>query len=131
MTDAALRRRLVAAAGRAGKPGAARAAPAVQAQGRAWSGLAVIAIFILLALFAPLIAPYDPDRDELERWCASRPRALHWFGTDELGRDVLAPRHLRRARLAAGRRDLGRDRAGDRRAARPARRAIAAARSTR
>ena len=52
-------------------------------------GLIVIAIFILLALFAPLIAPYDPIATS---WTLVRkpPSALHWFGTDDLGRDVLA-----------------------------------------
>src|SRR3954451_24672582 len=50
-------------------------------------GLAVIAIFIVLALFAPLIAPYDPIATS---WTLVRkpPSALHWFGTDELGRDI-------------------------------------------
>jgi peptide/nickel transport system permease protein len=53
------------------------------------AGLAVIAIFILLALLAPLVAPYDPIATS---WTLVRkaPSALHWFGTDELGRDVLA-----------------------------------------
>jgi peptide/nickel transport system permease protein len=52
-------------------------------------GLAVIAIFIALALFAPLIAPYDPIATS---WTLVRkpPSPLHWFGTDDLGRDVLA-----------------------------------------
>jgi peptide/nickel transport system permease protein len=52
-------------------------------------GLIVIAIFILLALFAPLIAPYDPIATS---WTLVRkpPSALHWFGTDDLGRDVLS-----------------------------------------
>jgi len=52
-------------------------------------GLVVITIFIVLALFAPLIAPYDPLATS---WTLVRkpPSALHWFGTDELGRDVLA-----------------------------------------
>src|SRR5947209_6589289 len=52
-------------------------------------GLVVIAIFIVLALAAPLIAPYDPIATS---WTLVRkpPSALHWFGTDELGRDVLA-----------------------------------------
>jgi len=53
------------------------------------AGFAVIAVFIVLALFAPLIAPYDPIATS---WTLVRkpPSALHWFGTDELGRDVLA-----------------------------------------
>src|SRR5207237_5746818 len=52
-------------------------------------GLVVIAIFVLLALFAPLISPYEPIATS---WSLVRkpPSALHWFGTDELGRDVLA-----------------------------------------
>jgi peptide/nickel transport system permease protein len=52
-------------------------------------GLVVIAAFILLALFAPFVAPYDPLATS---WTLVRkaPSAQHWFGTDELGRDVLA-----------------------------------------
>jgi peptide/nickel transport system permease protein len=52
-------------------------------------GMAVIATFILLALFAPAVAPYDPIATN---WALVRksPSALHWFGTDELGRDVLS-----------------------------------------
>ena len=53
------------------------------------AGLVVIATFALLALFAPLILPYDPIATS---WSLVRkpPTALHWFGTDELGRDILA-----------------------------------------
>jgi peptide/nickel transport system permease protein len=52
------------------------------------TGMIVIAIFIVLAVFAPLIAPYDPIATS---WSLVRkpPSALHWFGTDDLGRDVL------------------------------------------
>src|SRR5277367_3426745 len=52
-------------------------------------GLIVIATFIALALFAALIAPYDPIATS---WTLVRkpPSALHWFGTDDLGRDVLS-----------------------------------------
>ncbi|MBR0794759.1 ABC transporter permease [Bradyrhizobium jicamae] len=52
-------------------------------------GLIVIAIFILMAVFAPLIVPYDPIATG---WSLVRkaPSVQHWFGTDELGRDVLA-----------------------------------------
>jgi peptide/nickel transport system permease protein len=52
-------------------------------------GLIVIAMFIVLALFAALIAPYDPLATS---WTLVRkpPSALHWFGTDDLGRDVLS-----------------------------------------
>ena len=52
-------------------------------------GLAVVLFFIALAVLAPLAAPYDPLVTD---WRAVRkpPSALHLFGTDDLGRDVLA-----------------------------------------
>jgi peptide/nickel transport system permease protein len=52
-------------------------------------GLAVIVLFVALAVFAPLVAPYDPTA---QSWTSVRkaPSALHWFGTDDVGRDVLA-----------------------------------------
>src|SRR6516165_504911 len=52
-------------------------------------GLFVIALLVALALLAPVISPYDPN---LQTWSAVRkaPSALHWFGTDDVGRDVLA-----------------------------------------
>jgi len=52
-------------------------------------GLVVIAIFIFLAVFAPLVSPYQPIATS---WSLVRkpPSWLHWFGTDELGRDILA-----------------------------------------
>jgi peptide/nickel transport system permease protein len=52
-------------------------------------GLIVLTVFLLLAIFAPLIAPFDPIATS---WSLVRkpPSSLHWFGTDELGRDVLS-----------------------------------------
>jgi len=52
-------------------------------------GLGVVIFFILLAVLAPLVSPYDPLATD---WGAVRkaPSAAHWFGTDEIGRDVLA-----------------------------------------
>ena len=49
-------------------------------------GLIVIALFIALAVFAPLLAPYDPN---VQSWTAVRkaPSVLHLFGTDDVGRD--------------------------------------------
>src|SRR3979411_1361691 len=51
-------------------------------------GLVGIATFIILALFAPWMVPYDPIATS---WTLVRkpPSALHWFGTDALGRDIL------------------------------------------
>jgi peptide/nickel transport system permease protein len=52
-------------------------------------GLAFIVFFVLIALFAPWIAPYDPLATS---WSAVRkaPSAAFLFGTDEIGRDVLS-----------------------------------------
>ena len=52
-------------------------------------GAAVMLMMIVLAVFAPAIAPYDPLATD---WGAVRkaPSAAHWFGTDENGRDVLS-----------------------------------------
>lgn len=50
-------------------------------------GLTIIAIFIGIAIFAPLLATHDPAMQDLGNRLAA-PSALHWFGTDELGRDI-------------------------------------------
>jgi peptide/nickel transport system permease protein len=52
-------------------------------------GILVVLFFILVAVAAPLIAPYDPVATS---WSAVRkpPSVEHWFGTDEIGRDVLS-----------------------------------------
>ena len=52
-------------------------------------GLFFLAVFIVLAIFAPWIAPYDPAAIHLHTRLAA-PSAAHWFGTDELGRDILS-----------------------------------------
>ena len=52
-------------------------------------GFVVIVLFIVVAVTAPLIAPYDPVATS---WTAIRkaPSMQHWMGTDENGRDVLS-----------------------------------------
>jgi peptide/nickel transport system permease protein len=65
-------------------------------------GLGLITVFILLAVLAPLVAPYDPIATS---WSLVRkpPSMAHWFGTDDLGRDVLTRViYGARASLAAG-----------------------------
>ncbi|MDO8419275.1 MAG: ABC transporter permease [Rubrivivax sp.] len=66
-----------------------RAARRLMRRRAAMVGLAVVLFFVALAVFAPWISPYDPVATS---WSAVRkaPSAMHWFGTDELGRDVLA-----------------------------------------
>ena len=52
-------------------------------------GIVFITIFVCFALFAPWIAPQDPAHIDLPLRLA-RPSVHHWFGTDELGRDILS-----------------------------------------
>ena len=56
-------------------------------------GFVLVALFVLTAIFAPLIAPYDPreqDLSLLSEGCCPGPTADHWFGVDQLGRDVFS-----------------------------------------
>jgi peptide/nickel transport system permease protein len=52
-------------------------------------GVVLVVIFVIFALFAPWIAPQDPAHIELPTRLSS-PSTAHWFGTDELGRDILS-----------------------------------------
>ncbi|WP_306316303.1 MULTISPECIES: ABC transporter permease [unclassified Streptomyces] len=55
----------------------------------AMTGAVIAAIFVLAALFAPLVAPYDPARADFGHVLAA-PSWAHWLGTDDLGRDQLS-----------------------------------------
>lgn len=52
-------------------------------------GTAIIFTLILTAIFAPLIAPYPPDKQNLSI-SEIGPSSKHWFGTDTLGRDYFS-----------------------------------------
>jgi peptide/nickel transport system permease protein len=101
MTDAVLDRIAIADAHELESP-ARRALRRLFKRRGAVVGMVVIATFIVLALFAPLLVPYDPVATS---WTLVRkaPSPLHWFGTDDLGRDVFARVvYGARASLAAG-----------------------------
>ena len=55
----------------------------------ATAGVVLVAVFVLCALLAPWIAPQDPAHIDLPARLMG-PSASHWFGTDELGRDILS-----------------------------------------
>jgi peptide/nickel transport system permease protein len=61
-------------------------------------GVVLLMAFLLAALFAPLLAPQNPATIDLPHRLAS-PSASHWFGSDELGRDILS-RTIYGARLS-------------------------------
>ncbi len=52
-------------------------------------GAVIVGLFLFVAVFAPLIAPHDPDKTN---FLALRqpPSATYWLGTDEIGRDILS-----------------------------------------
>jgi peptide/nickel transport system permease protein len=49
----------------------------------------VVAGLVLLAMFAPVLAPWDPHRPDTKK-VLDPPSRSHWLGTDQLGRDVLS-----------------------------------------
>lgn len=50
--------------------------------------LTVLTIIVLAALFAPIIAPYDPNK--IVGTFSGAPNSKNWLGTDQIGRDVLS-----------------------------------------
>ena len=51
-------------------------------------GLAMLAAMLVLTIFAPLVAPYDPSTTSPDSLAPAS--AAHWLGTDSIGRDVLS-----------------------------------------
>lgn len=66
----------------------------------AWLGLLLVLIPVAASLAAPWLTPYDPNEVDLLRRLLP-PSAEHWFGTDEVGRDLFA------RVLDGGRRSIG------------------------
>ena len=52
-------------------------------------GGAVVLVLVTLAVLAPLLAPWDPNRPDTKKILIP-PSSSHWLGTDPLGRDVLS-----------------------------------------
>lgn len=61
-------------------------------------GTTIFLLFLVLAIFGPLIAPYD-ENEQIAQDARQPPSASHWFGTDQLGRDVFS-------RVVLGARDI-------------------------
>jgi peptide/nickel transport system permease protein len=62
------------------------------------TGVIIVAIAVMMAIAGPLMSPFDPAAQQLSLRLDG-PSAAHWFGLDELGRDVLA-RVLSGARIS-------------------------------
>jgi peptide/nickel transport system permease protein len=89
MADAALTASLFDEAAERAESPARRVLRRLVRRKGAMFGLAVIVLFVALALLAPLVAPHDPTQ---QSWTAVRkpPSAQHLLGTDDVGRDILA-----------------------------------------
>jgi peptide/nickel transport system permease protein len=68
------------------------------ARGASATGTTIFALFLLVALFGPVIAPYGANQ-QIVADARQAPSAAHWFGTDALGRDVFS-------RVLLGARDI-------------------------
>jgi peptide/nickel transport system permease protein len=56
-------------------------------------GAGFVLVFVIVGVFAPLLAPYNPTETHLDlvaNGCCPGPSAGHWFGVDQLGRDELS-----------------------------------------
>lgn len=76
------------AASRSDLRAAARATRPAWRQPLAVAGAVIAAAWLIIAVFAPLVAPYDPLAQDFTAF--EPPSGAHLFGTDELGRDVLS-----------------------------------------
>ena len=53
-------------------------------------GLAIVLMLVLVVVFADVLAPYSPTVGDLRTTRLLPPSAVHWFGTDDQGRDILS-----------------------------------------
>jgi peptide/nickel transport system permease protein len=82
----------------AGLHPAAELAAALLRSGTFITGAAIVSFWIFCAVFGPLVVPFDPLADDIIN-AFMPPSAEHWFGTDQLGRDVFS-------RVIVGSRDI-------------------------
>ena len=61
----------------------------VRAQPLGIAGAFIVLVMVVSALFAPWIAPYDPELNDFSAMLVA-PDASHWLGTDEFGRDIFS-----------------------------------------
>ncbi|MDE0206154.1 MAG: ABC transporter permease, partial [Candidatus Tectomicrobia bacterium] len=65
-------------------------------------GLGIVVLLVLVAIFADVLAPYDPVINSMDEMF-ERPSLTHWLGTDQFGRDMLSRIiHGSRISLAVG-----------------------------
>lgn len=89
MTDTVVEERDEAEEHEKGRSPTAAALRALVRNKAALVGIGILLVFTILAVFAPLLTPYDPAKQDLESAFAA-PSLVHPLGTDGLGRDILA-----------------------------------------
>jgi len=52
--------------------------------------MVLLLLVVLISIFAPLLAPYNPSATDLNNLTAAGPSSAHWLGTDDIGEDVLS-----------------------------------------
>src|SRR5688572_23408217 len=77
------------ATGRTRLSGSERANRFVRRRWLGMIGLVTVSVVVISAIFAPWIAPFDPNAQSL-RLALEPPRPGYWFGNDELGRDIFS-----------------------------------------
>jgi peptide/nickel transport system permease protein len=71
----------------------ARARTGISMLGESWPamlGLTLVVFWVVVALLAPLLAPYGPNVNDYAALANPFPSAAHWLGTDNQGRDILS-----------------------------------------
>ena len=61
--------------------------------GESWPamvGVFLVGFWVFVAIFAPLLAPYEPNANDYAALANPWPSAEHWLGTDHQGRDLLS-----------------------------------------
>ncbi|HWA79399.1 MAG TPA: ABC transporter permease [Acetobacteraceae bacterium] len=95
---AAMLPRAESARGGRGDPEAPTRWDILRRSGTFWAGSGIVGFWALAAIFGPRLVPWDPYATDLLHELAP-PSAAHWFGTDQLGRDIFS-------RVIAGSRDI-------------------------
>ena len=66
-----------------------RATALVMRQNKAVSGLIIVTLFVVIAIFAPFLSPYSPT-EQIFTDSMQGPSLKHWMGTDSYGQDILS-----------------------------------------
>ena len=53
-------------------------------------GAALVLFWILVAVFAPVVSPFEPNSNDMDALVNPYPNAVHWLGTDMQGRDIIS-----------------------------------------